>query len=126
MRSFLAVDLGAESGRVMLARLRSGVLELSELHRFANEPVRQNGSFRWDVLRLWLEIQRGLARAGDGPLESIGVDAWGCDYALVGERGDLLENPYHYRDDRTDGVMEAVCDEVGRDRIYEVTGVQFL
>lgn len=125
-RHYVAIDLGAESGRAMRGRLRDGVLELAELHRFANEPVRQNGSFRWDILRLWLDIQRGLERASSEPLESVGVDAWGCDYALVGERGDLLENPYHYRDTRTDGIMEAVCNRIGRDRIYSVTGIQFL
>lgn len=125
-RHYVALDLGAESGRVMLGRLRAGVLDLTEVHRFSNEPVRQNGSFRWDVLRLWLEAQRGLERASPAPLESVGVDAWGCDYALIGERGDLLENPYHYRDTRTDGIMEAVCNQIGRERIYAVTGVQFL
>jgi rhamnulokinase len=125
-RHYLAIDLGAESGRAMRGRLRDGVLDLAEVHRFPNEPVRQNGSFRWDILRLWLDIQRGLERASSEPLESVGVDAWGCDYALVGERGDLLENPYHYRDTRTDGIMEAVCNRLGRERIYSVTGIQFL
>src|ERR671915_19261 len=122
-RHYVAIDLGAESGRAMRGRLRDGVLDLAELHRFANEPVRQNGSFRWDILRLWLDIQRGLERGSSEPIESVGVDAWGCDYALVGERGDLLENPYHYRDTRTDGIMEDVCDRIGRDRIYSVTGI---
>jgi len=125
-RHYVAIDLGAESGRAMRGRLRDGVLELAELHRFPNEPVRQNGSFRWDILRLWLDVQRGLERASSDPLESVGVDAWGCDYALIGERGDLLENPYHYRDTRTDGIMEAICNRIGRDRIYSVTGIQFL
>ena len=122
----LAFDLGAESGRVMLGRLHSGVLDLSEIHRFANEPVRQNGSLHWDILRLWLEIKRGLDRATAQPVDSVGVDAWGCDYALVGERGVLLENPYHYRDKRTDGVMEAVFERVSAEDIYAVTGIQFL
>jgi rhamnulokinase len=123
---FLAFDLGAESGRVMLGRLHSGLLDISEIHRFPNEPVRQNGSLHWDVLRLWLEIKRGLERVSAASVESVGVDAWGCDYALVGERGGLLENPYHYRDKRTDGVMEAVFARVSAEDIYSVTGVQFL
>jgi rhamnulokinase len=123
---FLAFDLGAESGRAMLGRLHSGVLEVSEIHRFVNEPVRQNGSLHWDVLRLWLEIKRGLERASSETIESVGVDAWGCDYALVGEQGVLLQNPYHYRDKRTDGVMEDVFTRVTAEEIYAVTGIQFL
>jgi rhamnulokinase len=123
---FLAIDLGAESGRAMLGRLHAGMLSLNEVCRFANEPVHQHGSLHWDILRLWLEIKRGLERAADTPLASIGVDTWGCDYALVGERGELLENPYHYRDTRTDGVMEAVWQRVSREQIYAATGIQFL
>ena len=71
----------------MLGKLRAGVLDVTEIHRFANEPVRQNGSLHWDVLRLWLEIKRGLERASSERVASIGVDTWGCDYALLGERG---------------------------------------
>jgi rhamnulokinase len=123
---FLAFDLGAESGRAMLGRLRAGVLDVSEIHRFVNEPVRQNGSLHWDVLRIWLEIKQGMERAAGTPVESVGVDAWGCDYALVGEQGVLLQNPYHYRDKRTDGIMEAVFERVTADEIYAVTGIQFL
>jgi rhamnulokinase len=125
-RHYVAIDLGAESGRVMRGSFRNGILALDELHRFPNEPVRRDGSIRWDILALWRNVQRGLERtAADSP-ESVGVDAWGCDYALLGERGDLLENPYHYRDTRTDGIMEDVCSRIGRDRIYSITGVQFL
>jgi rhamnulokinase len=123
---FLAIDLGAESGRAMLGRLHAGVLSLNEVCRFANEPVRDHGSLHWDILRLWLEIKRGLDRASGSPLESIAVDTWGCDYALLGERGQLLENPYHYRDTRTEGVMEAVWQRVSREQIYAITGIQFL
>ena len=123
---FLAFDLGAESGRAVLGRLRTGVLDVSEVHRFANEPVRQNGSLHWDILRLWLEIKRGLERSSIHKIESVGVDAWGCDFALVGEHGTLLQNPYHYRDKRTDGIMDAVFERVTAERIYEITGIQFL
>jgi rhamnulokinase len=123
---FLAIDLGAESGRAMRGRFHAGVLGLEEICRFPNEPVRHGGSLQWDILRLWLEIQRGVERASEQPLESIGVDTWGCDYALLGEHGDLLENPYHYRDSRTDGVMEEVWARVSREKIYSVTGIQFL
>jgi rhamnulokinase len=125
---FLAFDLGAESGRAMSGHLRSGVLGLAEVCRFANEPVRVDGSLYWDVPRLWLHMQRALEQVADRRtrLDSIGVDAWGCDYGLIGENGDLLANPYHYRDARTDGVMEDVFARVPRARIYDVTGIQFL
>src|SRR4029079_8564835 len=126
--NFLAFDLGAESGRAMSGHLRSGVLNLAEICRFPNDPVRRNGSLYWDVLRLWLHMQRALEQVSTDPrgLDSIGVDAWGCDYGLLGERGELLGNPYHYRDARTGGVMESVCAAIGRPRIYEITGTQFL
>lgn len=123
---FLAIDLGAESGRAMLGGLRAGILSLDEVCRFPNEPVRHHRSLQWDVLRLWLEIRRGLERASEHAPESVGIDTWGCDYALLGEHGDLLENPYHYRDARTDGVMEDVWARVSREQIYAITGIQFL
>jgi rhamnulokinase len=123
---FLAIDLGAESGRVMLGRLQRGILSLEEVCRFPNQPIRQQQTLRWDIDRLWSEIRRGLDRTSNSPIESVGVDTWGCDYALLDERGNLLENPYHYRDTRTVGVMEAVWQRVSRDRIYSITGIQFL
>jgi rhamnulokinase len=124
--TYLAFDLGAESGRAMLGRLHGGVLALEEIRRFPNEPIRQNGSLYWDILRLWSEMGHALGTASDVRLASVGVDGWGVDYALVGERGNLLENPYHYRDLRNEGMMEAVFERVSRDRIYSVTGIQFL
>ena len=128
MEHFLAFDLGAESGRAMLGRLRAGVLDLTEVYRFANEPVREHASLHWDLLRLWLEMQRAVQRvsAAGTRLESVGVDTWGCDYGLLDEAGQLLGNPFHYRDSRTDGVMDTVFARVPRARIYDVTGTQFL
>ncbi len=125
---FLAFDLGAESGRAISGRLRADRLELFEISRFANEPVRVDGSLYWDAPRLWLNMQRALDQAASEKIrpDSIGVDAWGCDYGLLGENGDLLGNPYHYRDSRTDGVMDDVFERVPRGRIYDVTGIQFL
>lgn len=124
---FLGFDLGAESGRAMSGRLRAGVLDLAEVCRFPNEPVREHGSLHWDLERLWAEMQRALERAaGVARLDSIGVDAWGCDYGLLDGNGRLLGNPYHYRDTRTDGMMEAAFARVPRARIYDVTGIQFL
>jgi rhamnulokinase len=124
--NFLAFDLGAESGRAILGRLRSGMLAIEEVYRFANEPVLSGKSLRWDILRLWLEMKRALDGLPVEKLDGIGVDTWGVDYALIGERGDLLENPYHYRDRRTDGMMEEVFQHVTRDTIYSFTGIQFM
>jgi rhamnulokinase len=125
---FLAFDLGAESGRAMSGRLRSGLLELTEVCRFPNEPICESGSLHWDFARLWSDIQRSLQHIEhDGRrLDSVAVDAWGCDYGLVGKEGRLLGNPYHYRDTRTDGVMAQVVGRLGRSRIYDITGIQFL
>jgi rhamnulokinase len=125
-KPYLAFDFGAESGRAVLAHLQSGILTIEEVHRFANEPVEYGGSLHWDVPRLWSEMRKALARLGEVELAGIGVDAWGVDYALLGERGELLENPYHYRDRRTEGVMEEVLRKVGREEIYKATGIQFM
>jgi rhamnulokinase len=125
-KPYLAFDFGAESGRAVLAYLQSGILTIEEVHRFPNEPVEYGGSLHWDVVRLWLEVRKALARLGEVELAGIGVDAWGVDYALLGERGELLENPYHYRDRRTEGVMEEIVGKVGKEKIYEATGIQFM
>jgi len=125
-KPYLAFDLGAESGRAVLGRLNSGVITTEEVHRFPNGPVEQAGSLHWDVTRLWLELRRALSRLEDLEIGGIGVDAWGVDYALLGERGNLLQDPYHYRDQRTDGVMEVVLAKVSKSEIYEKTGIQFM
>ncbi len=124
--SYLAFDLGAESGRAILGRLHAGVLDIREIRRFPNQPVRQRGSLYWDVLRLWHEMGQALERGAETRPASVGVDGWGVDYAFIGERGNLLENPHHYRDVRTEGMMDAVFERVSRDEIYAVTGIQFL
>src|SRR6202030_3394598 len=97
-----------------------------EVDRFPNEPVEYGGSLHWDAPRLWFEVRKALARLGEVELAGIGVDAWGVDYALLGERGELLENPYHYRDRRTEGVMEEVLAKVAKEEIYQATGIQFM
>ena len=125
-KPYLAFDLGAQSGRAVLAHLQSGILTTEEVHRFPNEPVDYGGSLHWDVPRLWLELRNALSRLGEVELAGIGVDAWGVDYALLGERGDLLENPYHYRDRRTEGIMEDVLGTVSKEEIYNATGIQFM
>ncbi|WP_425465187.1 rhamnulokinase [Nonomuraea diastatica] len=120
---FAAVDLGASSGRVMLADL-SGGLRLTEAHRFPNGPVRVANRLHWDILGLYREILTGLRAAG--PVSSIGVDSWAVDYGLLDESGGLIGNPVHYRDDRTRGVPEQVAALVGADTLYDVSGLQVL
>lgn len=127
--NFLAVDLGASSGRVLLGRWNGARFQLEELHRFSNGPVNILGHLHWDLLRLWSEIQSGLARSASqigAPLSGIGVDTWGVDFALLDRAGQLLGDPYHYRDSRTDGMPEQVFRKVSRDRIYQRTGIQFM
>lgn len=117
-----AVDLGAGSGRVMAARVGPDTLDLAEVARFANMPVRAGGTLHWDVLSLYRGILDGLREAG--PVDSIGIDSWAVDYGLLDGDGRLLGNPVHYRDSRTDGVIEQVLREVPPDRLYATTGLQ--
>ncbi|MFF8381826.1 rhamnulokinase family protein [Streptomyces sp. NPDC015661] len=135
--AFAAVDLGATSGRVILGRVGPDKLDLTEVHRFPNTPVRLPDGLRWDVLALFQGVLDGLreaARSGgvvsrgdvSGGVVSIGVDTWAVDYGLLDADGALLGHPFHYRDDRTDGVAERVWAEVGRKELYEVTGLQHL
>lgn len=126
---YLAVDLGAESGRAMACLFDGQRIELQEIHRFLNVPVRAGEHLYWDVLRLWHEIKTGLAKAyhtyGES-LKSVGVDTWGVDYGLLDERRDLIGNPYHYRDHRTEGMMDAVFEIVPREQVFHRTGIQFM
>ncbi len=127
--TFVAFDLGAESGRAVVGRFGNGRLETEEVHRFANEPVYYNAGLHWDAPRLWLEIRRSLehvSRSGVKQLNGIGVDTWGLDFALLGQGGALLDNPNHYRDARADGMVEEVCSIVPADEIYNETGIQFM
>jgi rhamnulokinase len=125
-KPYLAFDFGAESGRAVLAHLQSGILTTEEVHRFPNEPVSYGGALHWDMPRLWFEVRKALGQLSEVELAGIGVDAWGVDYALLGERGELLQNPYHYRDRRTEGVMEEVFTKVSKQEIYQATGIQFM
>ena len=122
---FLAFDLGAESGRAMLGHLTGDRLAVTPVHRFVNTPLRVDGTLRWDVDDLWLQMRHALTLTS-GTLTSVGVDTWGCDYALLDAHGALVEPPYHYRDHRTDGVMDRVLARLDRTQVYETTGVQFL
>src|SRR5262245_1978020 len=125
--NYLAVDLGAESGRGLLGRFDGERLELEELHRFPNGPVRMLDTLYWDLPRLFEEIKIALRKgAAGGELDGVGVDTWGVDFGLIGRGDTLLGNPVHYRDARTDGMLEAAFRRVPRERIYEITGLQFL
>ena len=126
---YIAVDLGAESGRVMLGRIADDRLTLEQIHRFANGPVEQAGTLRWDFDRLLTEIKAGIgqaAKAADGEVRGIGVDTWGVDFGLLGADGKLLGSPYHYRDGRTNGMMDKAFERMPKRQVYENTGIQFM
>lgn len=121
----LAVDLGAESGRVLRIDFDGQRLTTGDIHRFPNNPVYAGDTLYWDALRLWHEIQQGIAAGLDGAL-SVGVDAWGVDFALLDGDGRLVANPVHYRDERTQGMTDWVFERVPRRTIFDRTGVQFM
>jgi rhamnulokinase len=129
MNYYLAADLGAESGRVMLGVLTEGKIALEELHRFPNTPVRLPNGLYWDSLRLFHEIVHGFTIAGRErglKVSGIGVDTWGVDFGLLSSDGSLIDCPRHYRDDRTDGVMDKLFEIVPRSHVFDSTGTQFM
>ncbi len=125
---YLALDLGAESGRGVLGRFDGDRLALEEVHRFPNDPVRMLDTLHWDLPRLYAEMKVALGKAASGHpgLEGVGVDTWGVDFGLVGRGETLLGHPVHYRDARTEGMMDLAARLVPSERIYEITGLQFL
>jgi rhamnulokinase len=141
-KRYIAVDLGAESGRVMIGSVWYGLparensakmavprLVLEEIHRFGNGPIKENGSLKWDFNKLISEIKAGIskaAKAAGGKIAGIGVDSWGVDFGLLDGAGELIENPYHYRDSRTNGMMEKAFELLSKREIYENTGLQFM
>ena len=123
----LAFDFGASSGRAMLGRFDGKNISLEEIHRFSNDPVRMNGTLYWDAPRLFFEIKEGIRKArAKGGFDAIGLDTWGVDFALLDQSGDLIANPVHYRDDRTEGMMEEAFRLVPREEMYQRTGSQFM
>src|SRR6266498_5324121 len=126
---YLAIDLGAESGRAVLGRLDGARLTIEELRRFPNLPVRLPNSLHWDALRLWSEVSDSIRIAahqhGDR-LASVGLDTWGVDFALLDRHDALIGNPYHYRDNRTDGMQAEAFRRIPREQIFEQTGIQFM
>ncbi len=128
-RKYLAFDFGAESGRAMLGLVDDRSIQLAEVHRFANRQVTRDGHLHWDMAYLRGELERGLAAAaaaGHKELSGIGVDTWGVDFGLLDEADQLLDDPYAYRDARTNGIMEEVFATIPRDELYGLTGIQFM
>ena len=129
VKKYIAVDLGAESGRVMLGSVSAERIVLEEIHRFDNGPIEDNGSLRWDFKKLLSEIKAGIAKAtkaAGAQVWGIGIDSWGVDFGLLDTDGELIENPYHYRDSQTNGITEKAFKLISKRDIYESTGLQFL
>jgi sugar (pentulose or hexulose) kinase len=129
VKTYIAVDLGAESGRVMIGSISADKLALEEVHRFGNGPIEENGTLRWDFEGLLEEIKTGIVKAvkqARGEISGIGVDSWGVDFGLLDADGKLIEKPYHYRDSRTNAMMDKAFELMGKREIYESTGIQFM
>lgn len=127
--NYLAIDIGAESGRTIVGTLADNQLTLTETHRFANGPVRLPDGLHWDVLRLWSDIKEGIGRSStkiDNKLDSLGLDTWAVDFALLDKNKSLLSNPFHYRDARTDGMLTEAFTRMPRKKIFASTGIQFM
>lgn len=123
----LALDFGASSGRAIVGTFDGEKISLKEIHRFTNDPVILLDTMYWDVLRLFHDIKIGLIKAKqEGEIKSLGIDTWGVDFGLLDKNGRLLENPVHYRDARTKGMMEKVFAEMDKESIYNITGNQFM
>src|SRR5208282_2012855 len=123
-RNVVAVDLGAESGRLVLCRWNGNEGTLEEVHRFANGPDPVENHLVWSVERLWREIQRGLLKAAaktSGHIDSVGVDGWGVDYALLDDEGNRVGHSYCYRDARNVPAMQKTFSRVPQERLYEIT-----
>lgn len=123
----LAFDFGASSGRAILGEYDGSIITLKEIHRFANEPVMLNGTLYWDFLRLIHELKQGMVKAKlNGGFDSLAVDTWGVDFGLLDKQGNLLENPVHYRDERTSGMIKECFEKIDKTEFYNITGIQFM
>lgn len=123
----LAFDFGASSGRAIIGCFDGGKITLEEVHRFSNDPVSVGGTVYWDVLRLFHEIKQGIIKARmAGGFDSIGIDTWGVDFGLIDAEGKLMENPIHYRDTRTVGLVDEAFKTMPKEKLYGITGIQFM
>ena len=126
-KQVLAFDFGASGGRAILGAFDGEKIRLEEIHRFSNDPVKVGNTFYWDVLRLFYEIKQGILKAKQkGGFDSIGIDTWGVDFGLIDEKGYLLENPVHYRDERNVGMIEEAEKYMSKGEMYDRTGIQFM
>ncbi|MFZ2653683.1 MAG: FGGY-family carbohydrate kinase [Victivallales bacterium] len=128
MSCYLAIDLGASSGRGIVGKFENKKLELSEIHRFPNGPVEKDGSLFWDIEGLFKEIKTALKKAASAghKINGIAIDTWGVDYAMLGKDGKFTRDPYHYRDSRTNDIAEKLFKIIPVEKIYERTGIQFM
>jgi rhamnulokinase len=127
--SVLAFDLGASGGKALIGELTDSKLVTTEIHRFSNDPVQVGDHLYWDILRIFHEIKQGLIKSrlqGFNELEGIAIDSWAVDFGLLGENGQLLGNPHHYRDHHTEGMMEKVRSIISDQELFSRTGIQFL
>ena len=126
-KKVLAFDYGASSGRGIIGEFDGKKITLKEIHRFSNDSVTVNGTMYWDILRLYFEMKEGLIKANLlGGFDSVAVDTWGVDFGLIDDSGNLLENPVHYRDERTVGIIEKAFEKIDKDKFYQITGIQFM
>lgn len=126
-KNYLALDLGAESGRAIVGTISGEKLTLTETHRFANRPISLPDGLHWDVEALWHEIRQAIAISARAmPLESLALDTWGVDFALLDVEGKMLGTPFHYRDARTDGMLDEAYRRVAPEHIFAQTGIQFM
>jgi len=125
MKKYLAIDLGASSGRGILGTIENNKLILKEMHRFSNDPVETPSGFFWDTLRLLYEIKTAIAKCGrEGGLDSIGIDTWGVDYGYIDASGAMLSPSYQYRDLRTVPMIDRVYGKIPYDSLYKITGIE--
>ncbi len=119
---YLAVDLGASSGRTIVADLTPGRIELTETHRFSNGFIDRAGSKVWPFEKIMTDVRKGIANSGK--IDGIGLDTWGVDFGYIDKSGNLLADPYAYRDARSERAMPAVYERISRERLYEIAGMQ--
>ena len=125
MKKILSFDFGASSGRAMIAEYDGEKISMQEIHRFSNDPVIVNGTMYWDVLRLFFEIKSGITKAvNNGGFDAVSIDTWGVDFGMLDKNGNLLANPVHYRDKRTEGMIEEVEKFVSKEELYKLSGTQ--
>lgn len=124
-KTVLVFDFGASSARAMLCRCENGGISLEEIHRFPNIPVNEDGHLRWDIDELWEQMKTAIGfGVFNGGFDAISIDTWGVDFGLIGQDGELMEKPVHYRDSRTDGMLEEVTARISADQLFQQSGIQ--